>query len=106
MTLPTITVTWKEGQGMFDARPHYSRLPEAGIWQRVADGNATGQGSCCWIGCPNPAEFQIHGGSGHPEDSTLGCEFHVGQLLGTPTWAASDNTHWVVAPWAGWRWFL
>ena len=53
---------------------------------------------CCNLFCMEPAEFEIVGGSGHFEDSTLACAVHVGELLGTPDWLVEPNDLWIVAP--------
>ena len=71
-----------------------SELPD---WLRKQARVQTVVPSCCVIGCGNPAEFGIHGGSGHFEDATEACENHVGTLLGTPDWLEPDNKQWTVA---------
>ncbi len=53
---------------------------------------------CCFMGCGRDAEFDLWGSSGHFEDYTQSCVEHVGALLGTPTWLATNNTQWIVVP--------
>ena len=59
---------------------------------------AEGKPYCCELDCVKDAEFGIYGSSGHFEDVTEACEEHVGALLGTPTWLANENDHWVIHP--------
>lgn len=60
--------------------------------------------ACNKMGCTNIAEFEIYGDFGHPEDVTDSCEWHVGDLLGTPEWAVKmygrESKSWTVV-WIG-----
>lgn len=58
---------------------------------------------CCKIDCDAPAEFEIVGESGHPDDSTHACEAHVGELLGTPEWLSRRNRSWTITALSGER---
>lgn len=51
---------------------------------------------CCHMDCGpgEPAEFEIHGEHGHPEDVTHACREHIGDLLSTPTWKERKNRVW------------
>lgn len=51
---------------------------------------------CCEHDCGSPADFEIFGESGHPEDTTHACGEHVGSLLGTPAWMDAENESWTV----------
>ena len=71
-----------------------------GLKKRDKYPGAPGKPYCCYLDCPNDAEFGIYGSSGHFEDVTEACEAHIGALLGTPTWLKKENEHWVVYPMA------
>ena len=61
----------------------------------------TTEQKCCLMvdgeRCGKDAEFAIYGESSHPDDETMGCEDHVGALLGSPTWLKKDNLSWTVS---------
>jgi hypothetical protein len=57
---------------------------------------------CCYVGCPEQAEFVIDTINGGPDiysDQTHACEEHVGHLLGTqPDAPNPERAYWEIRP--------